>query len=64
MIRLYLIFYEGSSINDVTAIEEGSRILSLQCYISIFSKKRDDGEKGVNNYLKLSDTIYGRPLTI
>jgi hypothetical protein len=32
-----------------------------QQYLNLITNKRDDGGRGVKNYQKLRDVIYGRP---
>jgi hypothetical protein len=52
----------GPSINDVTAL--GGRGYQGFCDNStknLINKKREDGGRGVKNYQKLRDVIYGQP---
>ena len=55
-------YLKGSSINEVKDLGGGSMILWGQ-YERLFTKKHDYGWRGVKNWQKLSDPIYGQPLT-
>ena len=58
----FIYFVHKSSINHVTSLDEGVKDFATTA-LELKTKKCDDGSRGVKNYQKLCDVIYGRSFT-